>query len=1385
MKKLLFTFLMAILCFGMFAQNVIIDSPLRDEMNKRSDNELIDIVVIMKSQYDRLELDRRASCFATRAERREFVVNELKEFAAASQYDLRHSLAEMQRNGLATAPMDLWLSNALRFKATKGVINELALRHDIEIIGFNEEHCWIPDGEVATPASNTREITQNVIQVNADDVWATGNTGQGVVVAVIDSGVRYTHVDVADHLWDGGSEFPNHGWDIYNNDNDPMDDMGHGSHCAGTVCGDGTAGSQTGMAPDATLMCVKVLNANGNGGAAEIAGGIQWAVEHGCDLFSMSLGIANSSVEERTLLRYACEDALAAGVVAAIAAGNEGQYMSWFPIPNNVRVPGSCPPPYIDPEQAVNPGKQTCSVCVGAVDYNDNAADFTSHGPVTWTNTEFGDYPYNPGIGLIRPDICAPGVDIKSLDYTGNNGYTLMSGTSMATPCTAGVMCLMLSKNINITPSDVCRILEETCVPLSETKSNVTGFGRIDALAAVEAIQAGALACDSYVINDTECNNDHKLNPGESVLMSVTLTNVSEDAVDGATVRLTTDDENVTIIDDSSDLPHFGVGESHTIENAFAFSVSNAVVGRQTIRLIVEIDEGGEEPIIRLFSVVVYADNLVYGTTVVLNDDNGNGLLEPGENADLRILVDNDGNEIAFGVNGVLSSEYEYITINESEGDYGTIGAEMMAFADFNVTLSADAPADFTIPFVMNMVDANGKETMLDFNYKNACNVIFNLHDSYGVGWNGASMHVEYSDGTPAEDMTISSGNSATYSHELATGCEITVTWHSGLWDSECSFDITYDDGTVIYNHSGSMSSPYTFTVNCAGGGSVPEFCQPVRDLTYEVDGMDVTLAWEAPEEGDPTVYEVYRGTILLQTTTGLSFTETVAEEGLYDYCVYTVYDDCQSEFVCTEVEVSACSAVNNLAYTLDSLTMNLTWELPDDPIELIQYQILVNGEIVGTTGLLDYQVELASGHFDVCVNAVYPECEKSSCIELDICPWPENLSYTTEDHSFTLNWEIAEPAESYNIYSDGELIGTSTETTFTGELPSGSHNVCVEVDGACIPVPMSACAHIKICDPIEISNIAYTPANGNGIFNLSWIDPQAGAMSYDILLNGEFVTDTYDPWVSFNAHVEAGENEICVVPDSHLCDMDTVCVTLNFCEPARNVAYSHQGSEVTFTWEGDATEYQLFVDDEMIATVNETTYSSELEPGEYDFCVLTVNEGCYAEMACTHLVLDCVKPTGLRATDVREGIISLTWDAIASASSYDVYRNGELIVANLTENTYSDTQMAIDANYQYAVAAHCTFGSSDMSDEITVSYYSGVNDVSFNLSIFPNPTNDKVTVECEGMTGIEVYSIDGKRILNIEFEGDSYQLDGLNPGVYTLRVFKGNESVVRKVVKF
>ena len=1380
MKKSLFTILLAMMCYCTFAQNSIIDSPLREEMNQRSDNEQIDIVVIMKAQYDDAELNRRANFFVTRAERREFVVNELKEFAAASQYDLRHSLAEMQRNGLAGEPIVLWMSNALRFKATKAVVNDLAMRNDIEIIGFNEEHCWIPENEVATPASNTREITQNVLQVNADDVWATGNTGQGVVVAVIDTGVRYTHVDVADHLWDGGSEFPHHGYDVYNHDNDPMDDMGHGSHCAGTVCGDGTAGSQTGMAPDATLMCVKVLNSSGNGGAAEISEGIQWAIEHGCDLFSMSLGIANSSTQERTLLRNTCEAALGAGVVAAIAAGNEGQYLNWgYPVPNNVRVPGSCPPPYMDPEQAENPGKLSCSVCVGAVNYNDSPANFTSHGPVTWTNTEFGDYPYNPGIGLIRPDICAPGVDIKSLNYAGDNGYTLMSGTSMATPCTAGVMCLMLSKNIDLSPADVCRILEETCVPLSTTKSNVTGFGRIDAMAAVDAIQMSSFAFDSCEINDPEGNNDHKLNPGESVMMSIALTNISESAIDGANIILSTEEDEVTIIDDSADLPHFEAGETLSLADAFSFSVSNNVVGNQQLRFKVEVYTNGELLFQSGFLVDVYDNNLVYGAIAVLNDDDGNGLLEPGENADLRIFVDNNGNEMAINVNAVLLSEYEFLTINDAENTYGTIGPEMMAYADFNVTLSEDAPTGFDIPFMMNLVDANGKETVVDFIYKKACNVTFTLHDSYTDGWNGAYLHVVYSDGTPAEDMSVPQyTNIATYSHELATGCEVTLTWHSGTYDNECSFEITYDDGMVIYNHSGAMSGPYTFTVDCSGGSPIPEFCNPIRNLTYETSGLDVILEWDAPEEGNPMGYEVYRGTVLLAITTDLTFAETVSEEGTYDYCVHAIYNDCQSEYVCAEVEVSLCQGVNNLDYSLDGLTLNITWEAPDDPTDLVEYVVILNGEEQGRTNELNYQMELTPGDYDVCVGTVFTECEKETCFFLSICDAPQNLTYTADGDMVTLTWDEMSSDAAYNIYADGELIGYSNTNSYVGEFASGQTNVCVEVNGECHP--LQACT--DICVVLPVNDLTYASWDMLGS-HFTWQSADAETIAgYDVMLNGELVAQPTEAEAALT--LVEGHNEICVVAKSiYGCESTPTCITMEVCDLVTNLDYTFVGNMMNLTWEGTASEYEVYVDAELMAAVTEPSYDLEMENGDHYIGVLPMYDGCENIPTWMLVEFNYVAPANLVATDVREGKIAMAWDAVEDAMGYIVYRDEEQ-VAEVAETAYTDTEMALNATYQYTVATVYDKGISADSEALSVAYYMGVGENSTQLSVFPNPTHDVVTIQCVGMSQIDVYSVDGKLIQSVEVTDDSYQLKGLEQSIYTIRIMKGNDTFVRKVVK-
>ena len=719
MKQTITFILFMLICFCGQAQSI--DPALEKEMGQRKDDEKIRVFVIMRQQYDREQLCRRADYYTTRADRREFVVNELKQFAEATQYDIRQCLVEMERNDMVTTPKILWMANALYFSATKQAIYDLAKRKDVEIIGFDAD-VEIPKDESSGAVEANRDITPNVTQVKADQVWNLGYTGQGVVVAVVDTGVNYDHLDLKDHLWDGGPEFPNHGWDFGDGDNNPMDLRGHGTHCSGTVCGDGGAGRETGMAPDVTLMCVKITpGSGGSTSAACICEGIQWAVDHGCDVFSLSFG-GHISVADKVLYRFTCENVLNAGVIGSISAGNSGNDLNNWPVPDNVNFPGGCPPPYMDPVQQGNAGGLSCSVCVGAVDYNDVAADISSMGPVTWANTRYGDYPYTAGsstqFGLIRPDVCAPGVDIISADYSSISGYSILSGTSMAAPCVAGCMALMLSKNPELTPADICRILEETAEPLAQGKSNLYGYGRVDVLAAVNAVPDNLLSLASYAINDTQGNNNQQLNAGESVTMDMNL-RCGPNALNNATLNITCNSEYVTITNGTIALPNFAAGQTQTV-TGFAFTVDSSAPVRRKMTFYADVLVGGTSIGHFAFTLAVEGSTLVYEGATIVNDNNGNGILEPGETADLRVFINNLGNLTASSVTGTLVVSSNYLTINDNTVALGDVTVLGQTYIDFSVTLSASASNTFPLPCSISLVDSEGLTNEFGFNL---CNI--------------------------------------------------------------------------------------------------------------------------------------------------------------------------------------------------------------------------------------------------------------------------------------------------------------------------------------------------------------------------------------------------------------------------------------------------------------------------------------------------------------------------------------------------------------------------------------------------------------------------------------------------------------------------------------
>ncbi len=439
------------------------------DMAKAAPGELIPVVVLVEGNMDSGWI-QAATAGMNRAERQQFVVEALKANAQLSQQAVLESIADARVEQL----VPFWLVNGFYCHAAPEVIRSLSMRADVRYIERgNVGGALIEPVDHSDPDPGQKAIAWGVSKINAPQVWAMGYEGQGVIVGVIDTGVYYTHSDLGNNMWHDTPAGYHYGWDFYDNDNDPMDTYGHGTHCAGTVAGDGTAGTDTGVAPSATIMALRINYYYG--GEATWVQAMEFGTQHGAAVLSMSLG----SYTGVAFLREAEEALLLAGVVHSVAAGNNG------PSGGTILGSGDCPPPWFHPNQTYH-GGQSAVVTVGATDSNDGIASFSSRGPVTWWLGVAPWHDYSDSQPLIDPDVSGPGVDVLSTMMGG--GYTTMSGTSMATPHVAGVMALMLSANPELTVAEIDQILEETSLDLGATgKDNTYGAGRVNAYAAVMA----------------------------------------------------------------------------------------------------------------------------------------------------------------------------------------------------------------------------------------------------------------------------------------------------------------------------------------------------------------------------------------------------------------------------------------------------------------------------------------------------------------------------------------------------------------------------------------------------------------------------------------------------------------------------------------------------------------------------------------------------------------------------------------------------------------------------------------------------------------------------------------------------------------------------------
>lgn len=706
--SIIFAFLIPATANHAFSQPEV-TTALEERMSQKDDDSFIPLNIRLSQQYDIELLKLQSHTLRTGEARRKFVTDQLKSFSHDQQSELIEWLEQMQKLGLVQDITPLWIANIVHCKAKPEVIAELMYRKDLARLDYDQVRYVLIDDQQNTTLDASASDPKtglpvwSVIKVNAPLVWEQGFKGQDVIVAVMDTGVNYNHQDLQGNMW-VHPDFPFHGYNFIENNTNPMDFQGHGTHVAGTVAGQGTSGNSTGMAPEATIMAIKILNNSGSGSESGVWSGVQFAVENGANVLSLSLGWKHAWSPDRASWRTVFSNASAAGVISAVASGNEGTSSSDLP-PSEVRTPGDVPAPWLHPDQTTTGGTSGV-VSVGSSTNADGLSSFSSKGPVTWQSVSgFNDYPYNPGMGLIRPDIVAPGSDILSLTHNNNSGYTAKSGTSMATPAVAGVMALMLSKNPHLTPEDISRILEESAISMSPTKSNYTGSGRMDALAAITQTSFVGINFVEHSLNDSQGNNDGKINPGETIKLNLTLQNPTEEAIESVMVRISTPSPYITFNYSLVTLGDFPEGSTIDFDDIITFQVSDSIPGNHIIGFSLDIYKNGEADNVwkSVFSDVAFAPELSISEIVVDDSEhgNGNGLLDPGETALIKVNITNTGQIDSDPLTLDLGGYLPFVLVEQPQITSLSIDSGSDIWVEYQVTIhevvNPGTPSDFEL----------------------------------------------------------------------------------------------------------------------------------------------------------------------------------------------------------------------------------------------------------------------------------------------------------------------------------------------------------------------------------------------------------------------------------------------------------------------------------------------------------------------------------------------------------------------------------------------------------------------------------------------------------------------------------------------------------------
>ncbi len=1358
MKKFLFLMISCILCSIGFAQVNVIETELQEVMNQRSD-EMIDVTIIFKSQMDAAKLQAKAER-GDKSLQREIVVSELKDFSLRQQSDVMAVLQAEEMGGNVANISPLWIVNAISCEASRDVIYKLASHPDVAKLSYNKEIQLLSEEQMSETAGATRGPASHVVTINADDVWGQNYTGKNVVVAVLDTGTNIYHNDLKDHLWEGAVDTDDdgtpdevvNGWNfsVNNGNSNIIDDNGHGTHCAGIVCGDGTSGTTTGVAPDALLMTVKVLGGIGTGSVDNMIAGVQFAVENGADILSISLGYRADqiSVAQKELIRDAFNEVLTSGAIVCAAVGNDGNTLG---APYNVDYPAACPSPWRNPAQTLEGGLSSV-IAVGA---NDLAA--SSQGPSTWQDTEFNDYQYskwthycaftnslddyggkysqndkqfywavkytpsmltgyskiskvsvfgsdiNPNVsisiyvggdnapetlkyehgdvtldkmnwnevelredievnseenlwivfksyeairgntyatadsryysadgtnwtdistvdestskmcpwlvrgyfedndgntstvGLIRPDITAPGSLIYSLDHLQNGVYELKEGTSQSTPCVAGVIALMLEKNSSLTPAEITEIIETTAANKpAGGKNNSVGAGRVDALAAVNATEAGEQSSYMSVISFSP----KTLVTGDNQNINVIIENQGHKATTSEaqyTISVN-DDPYVTVV--GSNTVALGAVEPQGIkETSFKVNVNADTPNGHVVYITLTLKDGS---MTRKENIAINVEKLPH----VVYKTHTPGQIKPEDgNVNLIVTMVNDGTAAMANSTDVtlktISNSLEHFEIIDDEATVPSLGIGETATATFVIKAKEEAKDGYLLDLFLETFSNN--TTPMNFVY------------GFETGMEGWT------------------------SFDAANNNIATPWWHSS--------EAVIHGLQVVESHYG---NGHIMSETMISNNGHQSYANPIDNYIVSPKKFGITenskISFWARANHD-NLYPEHFGVSVSKTSNTSGFDPVINAD-------WTITESTKSWNEYT-VNLSAYAG-QEIYVAIRHYFTEEEWEDED----LVDYgfgvEALCIDDICLSDVIIDFQHTTTydgtdENYFNV---AIYNPVDLGAPTGLDV-------TGTTTTESITLIWDELANAQSYNVYRDGEKVANVTEETYTDNGLVHNTEYCYTVTG------MNNVYEYEHSDEVCTMTLQKDYNTAIKEFTPEVVHYDGNEVSLDIT----FIND--------GIYEHESKSDITLSSEDEYVTMTSATGSMVALKPTEEVTK-------TFT----------FTLNENIPNNHEIQFNANVKyvygntSWDIPFTMVVKN--------------DPNSPKNLNAAAKTENSVTLEWSSVSSAVRYNVYRD-DVFVGNTTATSYYDGGLNAETEYRYSVTSVTADGESEKSKELTV----------------------------------------------------------------------------------